>query len=169
LHNSPARHPAHVTGQILVNGVEVPSNAFRHVTSFAQAHDMFMGALNVRETLHFAYRLAGAPRGNEAEARVNTLLLLSAGKTHYFGAISQLADYYGSIGVTVPGRANPADFLLELVNTDFAQNQAAASERERVADLASRWDRSALRQQNVEGIASVRSAAPELALAVLTH
>jgi hypothetical protein len=59
--------------------------------------------------------------------------------------------------------------LLELVNTGFAQNQAAASERELVADLASRWDRSALRQQSVEAIASVRSAAPELALAVLTH
>jgi hypothetical protein len=133
----------------------------------------------VGETLHFASRLAGAPPGNEAEARVNTLLLLSAGKTHYFVAISPLVDYYASIGVTVPGRANPADLLLELVNTDFAQNQAAASERELVADLASRWDRSALRQQSVEAIASVRSAEPELALdaaeckpsflAVLTH
>jgi hypothetical protein len=86
------------------------------------------------------------------------LLLLSAGKTHYFGAISQLIDYYTTIGVTVPERANPADFLLELVNTDFVRNQAAASERERVAELASRWDRSALRRGNHEVIASARRA-----------
>ena len=65
------------------------------------------------------------------------LLLLSAGRTHYVDDVSQLVDYYMSIGVTVPERANPADFLLELVNTDFAQNKAATSDRERVADLAS--------------------------------
>lgn len=263
---------AHVTGQVLVNGAELPSNVFRHVTSFAQDHDIFIGALNVRETLHFASRLAGVPRGGEAEARIDTLLesfglvglttlrvgsgishgqkrrltvakqlvtgpgilfldeptsgldsvaschvvtylkqlakrtglivvcsihqpststfnlfdkllLLSAGKPHYFGPISQLVDYYASIGVMVPERVNPADFLLELVNTDFsqAQNQAAASARERVAELALRWNGSALRQQNTEDIACARRARePALdvefkpvsflaRLAVLTH
>ncbi|KAH6855864.1 P-loop containing nucleoside triphosphate hydrolase protein [Chaetomium sp. MPI-CAGE-AT-0009] len=260
---------ADVSGQILVNGTEVPSNVFRHVTSFAQDHDVFIGSLNVRETLLFASRLAGVPSGVEAETRVDTLLeafglgglttlrvgsgishgqkrrltvakqlvtgpgilfldeptsgldsvaschvvshlrqlakrtglivvcsihqpststfglfdkllLLSAGKTHYFGPISQLVDYYASIGVTIPERANPADFLLELVNTDFSQSQAATSERERVAELASRWGSSALRQQNLGVIASA-SGAPDLAwdaeskpsrlarLAVLTH
>ncbi|KAH6632573.1 P-loop containing nucleoside triphosphate hydrolase protein [Chaetomium tenue] len=264
---------AHITGQVLVNGAELPINVFRHVTSFAQDHDIFIGALNVRETLHFASRLVGIPRGGEAEARIDTLLesfglvglatlrvgtgishgqkrrltvakqlvtgpgilfldeptsgldsvaschvvsylkqlakrtglivvcsihqpststfnlfdkllLLSAGKPHYFGPISQLVDYYASIGVTVPERANPADFLLELVNTDFsqAQNEAAASERERVAELASRWDSSVFRQQVAAAVtASVKPALglaplgagskpPFLArLAVLTH
>ncbi|KAK3294104.1 P-loop containing nucleoside triphosphate hydrolase protein [Chaetomium fimeti] len=260
---------AHVSGQIFVNGAEVPSNVFRHVTSFAQDHDIFISALNVRETLHFASRLAGIPRGDEAETRVDTLLeafglvglrtrrvgggishgqkrrltvakqlvtgpgilfldeptsgldsvaschvvshlrqlakrtglivvcsihqpststfslfdkllLLSAGKTHYFGPINRVVDYYASIGVTIPERANPADFLLELVNTDFAQNEAAVPERERVAELASLWGISALRQQNAGVIASAR-VTPELAwdagskpsspgrLAVLTH
>jgi ABC-type multidrug transport system ATPase subunit len=245
---------SHVGGQILVNGAQLPTNVFRHVTSFVQDHDIFIGALNARETLHFASRLAGIPRGSEAKARVDSLLesfglvdqttsrveaglshgqkrrltvanqlvtgpsilfldeptsgfdsvasyhvisylrqlakrtglivvcsihqpststfdlfdkllLLSAGKTHYFGAISQLVEYYTTIGVAVPERANPADFLLELVNTDFAQNQAAASERERVAELASRWDKSALRQMNHEVIVSESTRrAPGLAL-----
>ena len=260
-----------VGGQVLVNGAQVPSNVFRHVTSFVQDHDTFIGALNVRETLRFASRLAGISRGREAEDRVNALLesfglaglatlrvgtgishgqkrrlavakqlvtgpsilfldeptsgldsvasyhvvsylrqlakrtglivvcsihqpststfelfdkllLLSAGRPHYFGAISQLIDYYASIGVTIPERANPADFLLELVNTDFVRHQdgAAASERERVAELASSWDRSALCQRNHEVIVSAGHT-PDLTLdaeskptflaqlAVLTH
>jgi ABC-type multidrug transport system ATPase subunit len=241
-------------GQILVNGAQVPTNVFRHVTSFVQDHDTFIGALTARETLHFASRLAGISRGGEANARVSTLLesfglvdqttlrvgaglshgqkrrltvakqlvtgpsilfldeptsgldsvasyqvinhlrqlakrtglivvcsihqpststfdlfdkllLLSAGKTHYFGATGQLIDYYTTIGVTVPTRANPADFLLELVNTDFVQNQAAASERERVAQLASHWDRSTLRQRNHDLIVSESTrCAPDLTL-----
>ncbi|EAQ87375.1 hypothetical protein CHGG_03994 [Chaetomium globosum CBS 148.51] len=232
---------AHVTGQVLVNGAELPIHVFRHVTSFAQDHDIFIGALNVRETLHFASRLAGVPRGGEAEAeaRIDTLLesfglvrlttlrvgtgishgqkrrltvakqlvtgpgilfldeptsgLDSVASCHVVSYLKQLAkrtglivlvDYYASIGVTVPERANPADFLLELVNTDFsqAQNDAAASERERVAELASRWDSSVLRQQTAAAVtASVKPALglaplgagskpPFLArLAVLTH
>ncbi|KAK4250717.1 P-loop containing nucleoside triphosphate hydrolase protein [Corynascus novoguineensis] len=60
--------------------------------------------------------------------------------THYFGAVgSPLIDYYAGIGVTVPERANPADFLLELVSTDFAQHHNGASvedEHERVSELA---------------------------------
>ncbi|KAH6621251.1 P-loop containing nucleoside triphosphate hydrolase protein [Chaetomium sp. MPI-SDFR-AT-0129] len=237
-----------VEGQVLINGAEVPSSVFRHITSFVEDHDTFIDALNVRETLQFASRLAGLPRGAEAQERVDTLLesfglvdqatsrigtgishgqkrrltvakqlvtgpsilfldeptsgldsvasyhvisylrrlakriglvvicsihqpststfelfdkllLLSAGKTHYFGATSQLVDYYTGIGVTIPQRANPADFLLELVNTDFAGSQAAASERERVAELASRWEGSALCQQNHEEIIASFAAA----------
>ncbi|KAH6619468.1 P-loop containing nucleoside triphosphate hydrolase protein [Chaetomium sp. MPI-SDFR-AT-0129] len=253
---------AHITGQVRVNGAELPINVFRHVTSFAQDHDIFIGALNVRETLHFASRLAGVPRGGEAEAeaRIDTLLtsfglsglttlrvgsgishgqkrrltvakqlvtgpgilfldeptsgldsvaschvvsylkqlakqtglivvcsihqpststfnlfdkllLLSAGKPHYFGPISQLVDYYASIGVTVPERVNPADFLLELVNTDFAQaqNEAAVSERKRVAELASRWHSSAFCQQTAAAVtASVKLAPGPVGLTGLT-
>jgi ABC-type multidrug transport system ATPase subunit len=247
---------ANVTGQILVNGAELPSNIFRHVTSFAQDHDIFIGALNVQETLQFASRLAGVPRG-EAEARIDTLLtsfglggltmlrvgsgishgqkrrltvakqlvtgpgilfldeptsgldsvasfhvvsylrqlakrtglivvcsihqpststftlfdkllLLSAGKPHYFGPISQLVDYYASIGVIIPERVNLADFLLELVNTDFsqAQHQDAVSERERVAKLASHWDSSTLRQQIAAEVTASAKHIPDLALDV---
>ncbi|KAK4149067.1 hypothetical protein C8A00DRAFT_47251 [Chaetomidium leptoderma] len=180
---------SHVGGQILVNGAEVPTNVFRHVTSFVQDHDIFIGALNVKETLHFASRPAGIPRGGEAEERINALLnflwLVGLTTSHIGTGIShgqnilffdeptsgldsvasyyvvsylrQLAkriglivviDYYTSIG---------------LVNTDFVRHQAAASERERVAELASRWDRSAVCQQNYEAIASARRA-PDLTL-----
>lgn len=254
--NALAQRPikaSNVGGQVLVNGTQVPGDVFRHVTSFVQDHDTFIGALNVRETLHFASRLVGIPHGGEGERRIDALLesfglagraalrvgtgishgqkrrlavakqlvtgpsilfldeptsgldsvasyhvinhlrelakrtglivvcsihqpststfelfdkllLLSAGRTHYFGVISQLVDYYASIGVTIPERANPADFLLELVNTDFVQQQAvAASERERVARLASSWATSALCQQNHEVISSA-GPAPDLTL-----
>jgi ABC-type multidrug transport system ATPase subunit/ABC-type multidrug transport system permease subunit len=241
-----------VEGQVLINGAEVPSSVFRHVTSFVEDHDTFIDALNVRETLQFASRLAGlSSRGAKTKERIDTLLesfglvdqatsrigtgishgqkrrltvakqlvtgpnilfldeptsgldsvasyhvisylrrlakrvglvvicsihqpststfelfdkllLLSAGKTHYFGATSQLVDYYAGIGVTIPQRANPADFLLELVNTDFAGSQAAASERERVAELASRWEGSALCQENHKEIIASSAARDSL-------
>ncbi|KAK4144897.1 P-loop containing nucleoside triphosphate hydrolase protein [Dichotomopilus funicola] len=216
---------AQVTGQVLVNGVELPINVFRHVTSFAQDHDIFIGALNVRETLHFASRLAGVPRGGpgaeaEAEARIDTLLasfglsslatqrvgtgishgqkrrltvakqlvtgpgilfldeptsgLDSMASCHVVSYLKQLAkqtglivlvDYYASIGVTVPERMNPADFLLELVNTDFAQaqNEAAVSERKRVAELASCWHSSSFRQQTAAAVTASVKLVPGLA------
>ncbi|KAK0646654.1 P-loop containing nucleoside triphosphate hydrolase protein [Cercophora newfieldiana] len=56
------------------------------------------------------------------------LLLLSAGKTHYFGPVSDVERHYESIGREVPLHVNPAEFLLELVNIDFSQNRNSASD-----------------------------------------
>jgi ABC-type multidrug transport system ATPase subunit len=64
------------------------------------------------------------------------LLLLSGGKSHYFGPMSHVIEYYESIGVTIPQRANPAVFLLELVNIDFSRDITRTSHR--MAELQSR-------------------------------
>jgi ABC-type multidrug transport system ATPase subunit/ABC-type multidrug transport system permease subunit len=56
------------------------------------------------------------------------LLLLSGGKTHYFGAVDGVATYYAESGFPLPQYVNPAEHLLEMVNIDFAQNRDAASQ-----------------------------------------
>lgn len=65
------------------------------------------------------------------------LLLLSAGKTHYFGPTSHLMEHYEAIGVEVAQRANPADVILELVNIDFSHDREGAFQR--VSDLQTKW------------------------------
>lgn len=54
------------------------------------------------------------------------LLLLSGGKTHYFGALRAVTPYYEAIGHPVPVHMNPAEFLLDQVNVDFAPDKAEA-------------------------------------------
>lgn len=61
-----------------------------------------------------------------------------------------MIDYYEGIGVTIPQRVNPADFLLELVNIDFSQDINAASQS--IADLQSLWQASSSAQLLCESI-----------------
>lgn len=57
--NALARQPINVrvAGKVSINGKEVTDSVFRHVTSFVKDQDAFIGALTVRETLEFSYRL----------------------------------------------------------------------------------------------------------------
>ncbi|KAI1963331.1 hypothetical protein LOZ58_002164 [Ophidiomyces ophidiicola] len=54
------------------------------------------------------------------------LLILSAGKTCYFGAGTQMKHYFDGIGYPMPIQTNPAEFVLDLVSTDFATDREAA-------------------------------------------
>lgn len=68
------------------------------------------------------------------------LLLLCGGKTHYVGPVSDVATHYEEFGLPVPQYVNPAEFLLEIVNTDFAQEKAAATQR--LDNLQAAWQTS---------------------------
>ncbi|EEU43207.1 uncharacterized protein NECHADRAFT_95486 [Fusarium vanettenii 77-13-4] len=57
------------------------------------------------------------------------LLLLSGGKTHYFGPVADVATYYAEAGAALPQYVNPAEHLLELVNIDFAQDREEAARK----------------------------------------
>ncbi|GAB1320197.1 hypothetical protein MFIFM68171_10407 [Madurella fahalii] len=57
------------------------------------------------------------------------VMLLSQGKMHYFGPVSAVTEHYEGLGYQVPVHVNPAEFLLELVNTDFASDRASAVQR----------------------------------------
>ncbi|KAF1999243.1 ATP-binding cassette transporter-like protein [Amniculicola lignicola CBS 123094] len=54
------------------------------------------------------------------------LLLLSRGKVAYNGAVSNIQEYFTSLGFPMPLYTNPAEFCIQLVNTDFATTQTTA-------------------------------------------
>jgi len=47
-----------VESTVLVNGTKPSRTTFREMTCFVEQEDALIGALTVRETLHFASRLA---------------------------------------------------------------------------------------------------------------
>ncbi|KHO00654.1 ABC-2 type transporter [Metarhizium album ARSEF 1941] len=71
------------------------------------------------------------------------LMLLSAGKTHFFGPVAAVVPHLRGLGVHVPSYTNPAEFLLELVNLDFSRhdddNAAAAAASARLDALHAKW------------------------------
>ncbi|CAG8152621.1 unnamed protein product [Penicillium salamii] len=69
------------------------------------------------------------------------LLLLSSGRTCYFGKTEDTESYFDSIGYSIPLQTNPAEFLLDLVSSDFSGSKEPAGERVRAIQNA--WKESA--------------------------
>lgn len=67
------------------------------------------------------------------------LLLLSRGRTCYFGPVPEVASYFQSIDFPLPANTNPAEHLLELTNTDFAVDGQQA--RRHLEAIHQAWDR----------------------------
>ncbi|KAI9846743.1 MAG: hypothetical protein M1838_001150 [Thelocarpon superellum] len=59
-------------------------------------------------------------------ALFDQLLLLSSGSTCYYGPTGAAKSYYDAMGHRMPPQINPAEFLLDLVNVDFAVDKAEA-------------------------------------------
>jgi hypothetical protein len=57
------------------------------------------------------------------------LVLLSGGKQHYFGPVGGVGAHFESLGFPMPVHVNPAEFLLDMMNIDFASHQEAAEAR----------------------------------------
>lgn len=68
------------------------------------------------------------------------LLLLSRGRTAYNGPVSNVKEYFDSMGYKMPLYMNPAEFVIELVNTDFARNQEKATEH--LDNIQGLWSKS---------------------------
>ncbi|KAJ5550373.1 hypothetical protein N7535_001689 [Penicillium sp. DV-2018c] len=68
------------------------------------------------------------------------LLLLSAGRTCYFGPIPAVENYFRGIGYPIAANTNPAEFLLDLVSSDFKSAKESAVER--VSFIQSAWQES---------------------------
>ncbi|KAG9241223.1 P-loop containing nucleoside triphosphate hydrolase protein [Calycina marina] len=68
------------------------------------------------------------------------VLLLSGGRSHYFGTAANLAPFFGKINCPIPLYTNPAEFVLEILNTDFAQDRQSASRRLNAMQIA--WEKS---------------------------
>jgi ABC-type multidrug transport system ATPase subunit len=81
------------------------------------------------------------------------VLLMSHGKTHYFGPVKDVTGHYESIGYPMPIHVNPAEFLLEMVNTDFAQDHDSASLR--LHEMQSAWTSSPRAKELTAAVAAV--------------
>ena len=66
------------------------------------------------------------------------LLLLSNGSTVYNDTVQSVGSYFSARGHEMPTYINPAEFVLELVNTDFAANQELAESK--LQGLIEEWD-----------------------------
>jgi hypothetical protein len=80
------------------------------------------------------------------------LLLLSEGKTCYYGTVRDVPSYFGGIGYPVPTQTNPAEFVLDIVSSDFVSDKASAQDE--VEKIKSAWEQSPessrLKQQSAE-------------------
>jgi len=59
---------------------------------------------------------------SEIYSMFNTLLILSQGRTVYYGAASDSVPYFSALGHDCPNFSNPADYFISLVNGDFKGN-----------------------------------------------
>ena len=73
-------------------------------------------------------------------ALFDTLLLLSTGRTCYYGPVDQVGPYFDAIGFPMPLHFNPAEFLLDLINVDFAEDIITAGNQ--LSQIHSAWSSS---------------------------
>ncbi|PNY25804.1 ABC transporter G family member 15 [Tolypocladium capitatum] len=81
------------------------------------------------------------------------LMLLAGGRTQFFGPVDGVLSHYESVGVPFPNHVNPAEYLLELVNIDFAQDRALAARL--LQDRQQSWETSKLAKANHNAMADM--------------
>ncbi|KAK6332815.1 hypothetical protein TWF696_002837 [Orbilia brochopaga] len=92
----------------------------------------------------------------------DTLFLLSSGKLCYAGPLAETSSYFGTLGYEIPHFYNPAEYLLELINVDFAQDKAAATEQ--LHGIQSSWRSSEKLKAITQSIATVKSEKTDVVL-----
>lgn len=78
----------------------------------------------------------------------DSLLLLSKGKTCYFGPVKEVSTYFDGFAA-LPPRMNPAEFMLDLVNTDFnleRQLVPGHTPRPDISQVLNHWNMSEMRR-----------------------
>jgi hypothetical protein len=88
-------------------------------------------------------------------ALFDRLLLLSQGSTIYNDRVGSVGLYFGSVGYEMPQYINPAEFVLELANTDFASNQELADSK--LEGLVQSWEKSSQQATNKESISEIKN------------
>jgi hypothetical protein len=82
-------------------------------------------------------------------------MLLSRGKVAYNGPVSGVRDYFAHLGHSMPLYMNPAEFVIDLVNTDFSHDQAKSSSD--LSHLHSSWTTSSTAANLAHTIAAASS------------
>ncbi|TLD38185.1 putative ABC transporter [Venturia nashicola] len=90
----------------------------------------------------------------------DNLLLLSQGKIAYNGPIASVQPHFASLGHELPLYTNPAEHLLQLVNTDFASSQDTA--KQELNSIISAWEDSGKPKEIVWMLKESNSVTPAL-------
>jgi ABC-type multidrug transport system ATPase subunit len=72
----------------------------------------------------------------------DNVLLLSQGSPVYFGPPSNSVRYFRALGQPPPAMMSPAEFMLELTNTDFSRRFSLTTMGYRLESLVSGWEMS---------------------------
>lgn len=72
--------------------------------------------------------------------------LVAKGKLCYGGPREDLTSYFSSIGREIPTQTNPAEWLLELVDTDFSKDRKEGNTR--LAEIQQAWETQYSKLQN---------------------
>ena len=95
------------------------------------------------------------------------LCLLSSGKTCYFGPLPLARDYFGAQNYIMPSEINPAEYLLDLINTDFIRSGDDSKARELAIHTA--WSTSTESHEIKYAIENTISSATSAEKASLAH
>ena len=64
--------------------------------------------------------------------------LLSKGETCFYGAVSEIDQYFRGLGLEIPHLTNPSEHMLDLTNVDFGSQEA----KTRLAIILEGWKNS---------------------------
>ena len=65
------------------------------------------------------------------------LLLLCQGHTAYNGPVARIAEHFRARGLSIPEMMNPAEYVLDFVNTDFAPSKEEVEQQ--LGEVTSSW------------------------------
>lgn len=88
-------------------------------------------------------------------------MLLSQGRTAFYGTAAQAQEHFEALGHAMPTHTNPADFYLDLINTDFVDPTA-------VAQILDTWEQKGLCADGDDAKSKPAAATSELH-AVVVH
>ncbi|KAL9082210.1 MAG: hypothetical protein Q9159_006606 [Coniocarpon cinnabarinum] len=156
---------AQTIGQLFVNGAEVSGEQLRKLSAYVEQEDALIGSLTARETVDIAARLSRTRIHQPSTQTFNLfdhLCLLSEGRTCYFGPISQVNPYFNSHGHPLPSLMNPAEYLLDLVSTDFAAHSANQAQDDQLDQIARSWNFSSERKALLQALEEQQAASCDI-------
>ncbi|RKO89550.1 P-loop containing nucleoside triphosphate hydrolase protein [Blyttiomyces helicus] len=67
-------------------------------------------------------------------------ILLSTGKTMWFGSTADALDHFGSLGYPLPPKTNPSDYFLDIITLDQRSEELRTSSLKRITWFAAAWN-----------------------------
>lgn len=83
------------------------------------------------------------------------VILLSGGKTVFFGSVADAITHFTELGYPCPGRVNPSDFFLDTLTVDFRSEDAKVSSNERIQKFQDTWSKIQLSKEYFKEVVEI--------------